>query len=166
MPNRHWAWNFQKAIDNCFMRHNVFRWIMKDIISIHLLWFVFNVIHLKWQHFNYSIFFYYRPPLELREANVFSRVWLLFCLSTGWPPCDDCSWCLGPQSTGPPGRPPPGHQTWGPTLETCSNCSLEDTPGVTSGVGDWSPCGLQAGSTHPTGMFSYYFFNLNTTFCS
>ena len=53
----------------------------------------------------------YRPPMKLREGNVFMRV----CLSTGGVPYDHYPWYIGLQYTGPP-APPSTHGTL-PTWE-------------------------------------------------
>ena len=57
-------------------------------------------------HFEHKIVFgFYRLPTELRDGNVFSRVFLPFCLSiclsTGESPGDHYPWCLGSHFTRP-----------------------------------------------------------------
>ena len=79
----------------------------------------------------------YRPPTELREANVCLSVHgkeVCVCLSTGGIPCDHYPWCIGLHCTGtptpvlpssrhgPPAPPPldmgPPVQTWQPPTLT------------------------------------------------
>ena len=59
---------------------------------------------------------YYRPPMKLRECNVFGCV----CLSTGRRvPCEYYPWLA--LTVQHPGPVPPASDIWSPRLESCSN---------------------------------------------
>ena len=92
----------------------------------------------------------YRPPMMLREGNVFIGVCLSFCW-WGGVSCDHYPWYIGPQDPPSPDPPlqiwePPASDIWCHYWRTVQTCLLEDPPPPTHTVltsgGHWSMYGF------------------------